>query len=512
MSRTHRFVGGVVLGHVHLVLATVVGLWMTPFLLEFLGQQTLGFWLIAQQLLGYLLLMDVGVNALLPRETAFATGRAGGIAAASDLPSVVGRARQAVFWQTPAVALVAVATWLWMPDGWRPVAGPFALMLVGFVALFPLRLYQAFLQGVQELPFLSRVQIASWVLTTVLTIALVLKGAGLYALVIGWGAGQLFAAAAARVRIAQRYADAWPAWHVRPGRSEVGTYMRQAGWISVAQVAQVFLTGSDLLLVGSVVGAGAVVQYSCTGKLAAVLSNHPQLIMQAATPALSEMRAADRRDQLLDASVALMLAMLTVSGLVACVILALNGSFVAWWVGGEQYGGHTLTALFALHLIVRHFNVTLIYGLFCFGQERRISLTNLSDGAISIAAGILLIGVIGQAGAVIGSMLAVAGVSIPANLRALARETSTTPARIAMEIWPWFWRFSVLAGTCAALPLVWAPDTVPAMIGAGTGLTLLYGLAMFQGLSRGPLGAYARPRMIGLLPLGWRLRFSWGRP
>jgi hypothetical protein len=109
-------------------------------------------------------------------------------------------------------------------------------------------------------------------------------------------------------------------------------------------------------------------------------------------------------------------------------------------------------------------------------------------------------------------MLAVAGVSIPANLRALARETSTTPARIAMEIWPWFWRFSVLAGTCAALPLVWAPDTVPAMIGAGTGLTLLYGLAMFQGLSRGPLGAYARPRMIGLLPLGWRLRFSWGRP
>ena len=46
MSRTHRFVGGVVLGHIHLVLVTVVGLWMTPFLLKFLGQQTLGFWLI----------------------------------------------------------------------------------------------------------------------------------------------------------------------------------------------------------------------------------------------------------------------------------------------------------------------------------------------------------------------------------------------------------------------------------------------------------------------------------
>jgi O-antigen/teichoic acid export membrane protein len=513
MSRTHKFVGGVVLGHIHLVLVTVVGLWMTPFLLGVLGQQTLGFWLIAQQLLGYLLLMDVGVNALLPRETAFATGRAGGLAQAGDLPAVVGRARRAVFWQTPAVGLVAAALWLGMPAEWHPAAGPLALMLACFVLVFPLRLYQAFLQGVQDLPFLSRVQITSWALTTVVTIALVLKGAGLYALVIGWAAGQLSAAGAARVRIAQRYADAWPAWHVRPGRSEVASYMRQAGWISVAQVAQVFLTGSDLLLVGSVLGAGTVVQYACTSKLATVLSNHPQLIMQAATPALSEMRAANRRDQLLDASVALMLAMLTVSGLVACVILALNGSFVTWWVGREQFGGHVLTMLVALHLIVRHLNVTLIYGLFCFGQERRISLTNLADGAVSIGTGILLIALAGQSGAVIGSIIAVVTVSIPANLRALARETATTPTRMASDIWPWLWRFLVLAGACAAMPMIWAPNTVPRMIAAGTGVTLLYGLAMFQGLSQGPLGAYTRPRMTRLLPVGWwRLRLSSERP
>jgi hypothetical protein len=44
-------------------------------------------------------------------------------------------------------------------------------------------------------------------------------------------------------------------------------------------------------------------------------------------------------------------------------------------------------------------------------------------------------------------------------------------------------------------------------------VTLLYGLAMFQGLSQGPLGAYTRPRMTRLLPVGWwRLRLSSGRP
>ena len=78
MTRTRRFLGGVTLGSLQLALATVVGLWMTPFLLGRLGSETLGVWLIAQQLLGYLMLMDLGVNAVLPRETAYAMGRAGG--------------------------------------------------------------------------------------------------------------------------------------------------------------------------------------------------------------------------------------------------------------------------------------------------------------------------------------------------------------------------------------------------------------------------------------------------
>jgi hypothetical protein len=131
---------------------------------------------------------------------------------------------------------------------------------------------------------------------------------------------------------------------------------------------------------------------------------------------------------------------------------------------------------------------------------------------VSIIAGVLLVSGLGLAGAVIGSILAVTTISIPANVRALARETSTTPAGIAMNVWPWFWRFAVLAATCAALPVVWSPHTVPTMIVAGTVVTLVYGAAMFQGLSAGPLGAYVRPRMIGLLPVGWRLRLSSGRP
>jgi O-antigen/teichoic acid export membrane protein len=515
MTRTRRFLGGVVLGYTHLALVTVVGLWMTPFLLGRLGQHTLGLWLIAQQVLGYLLLMDVGVTALLPRETAFATGRAGGVVAgaeaALDLPHVVARARQAIRWQMPLVVVAALGVWYWMPQGLRVASGPVAVLLAAVVVFFPARVFPAFLQGLQELPFLSRVQIGAWTVNTVATIGLVLAGANLYALVIGWSLGQAVTAGAAWIRISGQYRSSWPRRDVGATWSEVKDYLGQAVWISLAQVAQVFLTGSDMLLVGAVLGANAVVLYSCTGKLAMVLANHPQLIMQAATPALSEMRAGGDRAHLKNTSVALMLAMLTVSGLVGSVVLALNGSFVRWWVGPSQYGGQWLTLLFAVQLIVRHWNITLIYGLFCFGKERRISLTNLADGAASIAVGLVLIRAWGAAGAVLGSLAAVLVISLPLNLVALARETATTPQALVGSLWPWAWRFTLVGSACALLPRYWVPSGVLPMIVAGTAVTAIYAAVMIQGLVGGPLDEYARPRLIGAMA-GWWPTPSSARP
>ena len=60
--------------------------------------------------------------------------------------------------------------------------------------------------------------------------------------------------------------------------------------MSLAQVGQVFLNGSDLLVLGAILGPAATVPYACTGKLITVLANHPQLLMQTAAPAMAEMR------------------------------------------------------------------------------------------------------------------------------------------------------------------------------------------------------------------------------
>ena len=74
-SRTHSFLKGAGAGYLYQAIALLTGLWLTPFLLHRLGQQDYGLWLAGAQILGYMMLLDLGVISLLPRETAYVMGR-----------------------------------------------------------------------------------------------------------------------------------------------------------------------------------------------------------------------------------------------------------------------------------------------------------------------------------------------------------------------------------------------------------------------------------------------------
>ena len=95
-SRTRRFVGGLSLGYLHTVTVTLVGLWLTPYLLRHLDEHDYGLWLLTAQILFYLALTDMGVVALLPREVAFTTGPGRRDAASTTCGHLVGETTRLV--------------------------------------------------------------------------------------------------------------------------------------------------------------------------------------------------------------------------------------------------------------------------------------------------------------------------------------------------------------------------------------------------------------------------------
>jgi len=506
VTRTRRFLGGLSLGYVNLGLVTVVGLWLTPFLLSRISTHDYGLWLITTQILGYLMLLDLGVVALAPRETAAATGRLLEGAAEDDLADTLARFRRVVRWQVVPTAVIAALAWWLVTRSWPELRGPLAIILGAFVVAFPLRLYNAALQGLQDLAFLGKVQFVAWVAGTSLTIGLVLSGIGLSALAAGWVVTQGLSAAACGVRLRRHHPRAWTPTPPPVSWGEVRTLVGRSGWISLGQIGQVFLNGSDILVLGAVLGPAATVPYVCTGKLISVLANHPQLLMQTAAPALAEMRESASRERLAGIALALMRAMLVVSGAVACLVLTLNETFVTWWVGNTQFAGSTLTMLLVVTMLVRHFATTMTYGLFSFGHERRLSTTALAEGAVSIGvtAWLATSTSLGLASAAVGSLTGVALVSIPMTGSALAQELRLSLWQLIGSLSGWAIRFVAATAICMAGAHVLKPAGLVGLAWGSLVVGAVYVAWMLPLVLEPPLGHYVRSGLallgVGIAP------------
>jgi O-antigen/teichoic acid export membrane protein len=485
-SRLRRFVGGLGLGYVNTLVTISVGLWLTPYLLRNLGSHDYGLWLLGAQLLVYLALMDVGIVQLVPRDVAVAAGRANGDY--TELQAIIGRTARIVLWQTVPVAAAGALVIVLLPAEWTALRWPIAIVVSAFVATFPLRVFNAILQGLQDLAFLGGVQLVAWAAGTVVIVAGIAWDIGLYALALGWVTTQLVSVLVAWRRLVAVHA------HVLPRRLPSLAFSAMTGqltsgvWISVNQIAQVLLAGTDLVVVGKLLGPEAVVPYVCTGKLLTLAANQPQMFMQTALPALSELRTAASRDRLFDVARSMSQVMLLLSGAIVAVVLAVNGSFVSWWVGESQFAGVALTALLLLAMLVRHLNLTLVYTLFCFGYERRLAITSVSDGVVGLLIMLALVPFAGLYGAPTGLLISMCLVSLPANLRALAREEGGSTARFLQPLVPWLKRCVIVVGLVAVFLSVTTVRSVWLSVLVGAAVSTMYVALMIPVIKTPPLG------------------------
>jgi O-antigen/teichoic acid export membrane protein len=492
MTRSARVFGGVGLGQAHLVLATLIGLWLTPVLLARVGREQYGLWLVGLQLLGYLYLLDLGVVGLLPREAAYASGRVLTGERPSLVAETVSRIRGVIWWQMPAVLVVTVTAWALLPASWEPLRVPLTWVLLFFAVTFPTRAYHALLQGLQDLVFLGQLQLVAWASGTAVLVALVFSGVGLASLAAGWLVTQAITMGACWWRIRSRHAAAWAPHPQAVSWAEARAFIARSVWISMAQVAQTLVAGSDVLLVAALLGPAAAVPYACTAKLIQVLANHPQMLMQAAAPALSEMRMSERRERLAATTSALTRAMLVLSGAIACVVVAVNQDFVSWWVGPRLYGGAALTLALVAAMLARHVNATTVYAVFCFGHERRLSITAVADGVVTTATALVLVPHLGLWGVAVASLVGVVTVSYVPNVRVLARELGVHPHTPLLDLRGWFVRFALCAAAGAAFAALPLGHGFAQLVTRAAGVSVVYALVMVPFAVTGTLGVYVR--------------------
>jgi O-antigen/teichoic acid export membrane protein len=477
----------------------LAGIWLTPFFLTHLGQREFGLWIVGTQLLLYLTLTDFGVVALLPIEAAASTGRSGGREKAEDLSEVVGRTARLVLYQLPIVVVVAVGLWLSLPADWRDLRGPMAILLAGFVVSFPIRILPALLYGLQDLAFANTMQIVNWTLSTGVTVALVLAKWNLYALAAGWVIGQTVLTPVFVYRLWSRFPNAIPRSLPTMAWAAVKVQLGQGFWVSLSQIATLLVANTDMLIIAQLLGPAAVVPYSCTGKLCSVLANQVNILMHTAGPGLCEVRAGESRQKVYQVVIALTQGVFICSGLVFCVVLLVNHWFVNWWVTAHQYGGLQLTGLFLIMLVIRHWAAVTANSVFFFGHQRRISLTGLTDGLVTVGAIFVFVKIWGPAGALVGSMAGAILVSLPLNISKIAEDAGVSWARLLTAmLGGWYWRFALLGGSAVWVAARWSPKTPVGAAATAVIAAALYSLVMLPIALRGPVGIYTRPMLESL--------------
>jgi O-antigen/teichoic acid export membrane protein len=501
VTRTRRFLGGVGLGYLNQAVVIVVGVWLTRFLLGHLGAHEYGLWLVGLQILGYLMLADLGVVGLLPRETAYAKGSVGSAANGSDevVRDLAGRTIRLTLWQLPLVSIASTVVWLCVPESWAALRGPLAILMIAFVVSFPLRVLPAILQGLQDLSFVGFAQLGSWAVATVTTVGLLVAGGGLTALAVGWVGGQVVLAAMCWVRLRRRYPGVVGKRLPSLSRSAAREYLAKSVWVSTSQVSQVLLVGTEVLVIGTLLGPMAVVPYVCTSKLISVIRNQPQIFLQAALPGLSEMRVSESRQKILQATAGLMQGTLILSGAAACLILVSNRWFVEWWVGPSYYSGFPLTGALLAVMIVRHVLGSVAYSVFAFGHEKQLALVGLADGVVTVGGTLVLVHSMGSIGAPIASLASACLVGLPPLVHVYARATGI-PMRDALKpLVPWLVRFLVVVAP-VGLIVAFRPPSSPLIVALATaGLLVVYGLLQVTLIMQKPLAMYVPQRAARLL-------------
>lgn len=491
-TRTSRFATGVAIGLFQQAVVLAVGLWLTRFTLSHLGRERYGLWLVGLQLLGYLSLADFGVVGLLPREAAYASG--GGDR--ERLSRLVADVAALLRWQSIVVGAAALALWFMLPARWHALRPALGIALGVFAITFPARIYQAILSGLQDLAFLGRAQLLAWAASTALLVLALAAGAGIEALAGSWGLGQALMVLSCARRLRRRYPAAWPS----PGRltaDAARSYLARSVWVSVGQISQLLINGTEVVLIGGFLGPAAVVRYTVTAKLLAVGASLPGIVAHTAMPGLSELRAGRDPAALQRSTSALLLGILLAGGALVSVVFAVNAGFVRWWVGADLYGGMSLTVLLGLQHMFRYAGTALAFSVFAFGFERRLAVTGAAEGLATALLAAGLLPHLGLVAAPIASLAAVGLVTVPTLGRALALATGTTMHDLGRQLLPWAARSAATCALALVMGAVFAPAALWGVAGLALAATALYVIVAGPLALREPL----RPYTLGVRSL-----------
>jgi O-antigen/teichoic acid export membrane protein len=440
MSRTRRAIIGTVFAYLQSLLALAAGLVLLPFILHRIPTDEYGAWLAFLEIVGYAVLVDLGLLATLPWLVATAHGR-------GDREAIRRMAANAFRVATlTGVAYGALGISLCLAGPrigtniapyWSTVRGPIFALIAATAVGYPLRTFSMILVGLQDVTFAGFFSLFQVVLGASLTVVLVGKGFGLYGLAAAVAVPPLLASIASLVRllyIAPDLLKGWAGVEFRAAmsmtRDGIGAWLGQLGWRMAAASSSAVLA-----MIGP---TPWVVVYACTGKTSMMLMPLIWHLSDSALVGLAQLEGEGNRQRVREVVLAMIRLAAVAAGGFALAILVVNPVFVTHWVGASKFGGIGLNAVFAASLIAYTIaRVPLTVGS-VLGMRTRTGLIGFFQGAVDLLAAAVLGKQFGLIGVAASGLVSSFLVALPFGYRILRKSPAlASPGLFAESLLPW---------------------------------------------------------------------------
>lgn len=427
----------------------LIGLTMLPFNVSHLGQSTYGLWLLVASITMYFSMLDLGYGVA---QVKFAAqyralrDREGLNQIVSTLFFLFSLIGLVAFLAGSLVALNLQRVFTVTPE--QAATGRQVLLIISaYVALgFPASVFGAVVNGFQKHYLNGFVSIATSVVVAAVNVAVLLAGYGLVELV----------AATTTVRVLSYLGYAMNAYRAFPGLrlriSDVRmTRLKEvtgfSAFILVIDLANKLNYSSDAIVIGAFLGTVAVAVWGVAQRVIDTTQTITGQLTGALFPIVVDTATAghdERLRQLFIQGTRLSLAMIVpvVTGLVLLAEPLVNA-----WVGPDFSGSVTIIHVLAIAVAIRVGNsaaTTLLKGS---GHHKLLAISNIAMAVANVALSIFFVQRIGLAGVAMGTVIALAIVSLFVLFPAACRRVQL-PVReaVAAAVWPSLWPAIVMAG------------------------------------------------------------------
>lgn len=354
MSRTSRFVKGLVSTTSQKILTKVIGLVVTPIVLTYLDKTEYGIWVIIGSVLGYVGLMNFGVTGA----TSVIIAKNNTEQNENHINTIVNNAFALQALIGALIIVVGFGVSFLFPDvfnledysedkAWMVLV----MAIVGYGISFPPKALKGLIRARQMISMSVWVEFFLFLSNTALNLILLDLGFGLMALPLGSITLRLLSYPLFFIYAKKAYAPLRFDLSLVSIKSIKEIVSFSSLWF-VGMIAAMVIYSTDAILIGVFLSTASVTIYALTYRLSEVIREWIYSISFTLMPGIGQIMGSGDKAKAQEIYLRTQPVIIALSIVGAGMIYLLNNAFVSTWVGSDYFAGQALSTVFAAILFV----------------------------------------------------------------------------------------------------------------------------------------------------------------